>query len=69
MLIFFHYLELPGDLCVLCQRIPSTHSYSPVKIVRVLSHLQSLFGYRNKAVLLRTFHDVSFTARHFCQEY
>jgi hypothetical protein len=32
MLIFFHYLELPGDLCVLCQRIPSTHPYSPVKL-------------------------------------
>jgi hypothetical protein len=33
MLIFFHYLELAGDLCVLCQRIPTSHPYSPVKCV------------------------------------
>jgi hypothetical protein len=33
MLIFFHYLELPGDLCVLCQRIPRTHPYYLAKCV------------------------------------
>jgi len=71
MLIFFHYLELPGDLCVLCQRIPRTHPYYLAKCVSVcvcvLLHLQPLFGYRGEAVFLCLIRDFPDVAQGRCQ--
>jgi hypothetical protein len=46
MLIFCRYLELPGDLCVLCQRT-SAHLYSHVKPVCSLCFSSVCSRYRN----------------------